>query len=94
MSVRVQRSFDLLCAFLDRWQVVEGFAEARDSVDRRTPVGEPGKVVDEPSHRPLHLTESAGHHNQAAEREAAAEIGWRRDQDRPTSQVRPEPINA
>ena len=55
MSVRVQRAFDLLCAFLDRRQVVERFAEARNPMDRRTPVGEPGKIVDEPSHRPLHL---------------------------------------
>lgn len=46
-------------------------------VDRRTPVGEPRKIVDEPSHRALHLGEGARHHDQAAEGQAAAEIGRR-----------------
>jgi hypothetical protein len=41
MSVRVQRAFDFLCAFLDRRQVVERFAEARYPVDCGTPVSEP-----------------------------------------------------
>ena len=51
---------------------VERFAETRDPMDRRPPIGEPRKVVDEPSHCPLHLGEGARHHDQAAERQATA----------------------
>ena len=82
MPVRVQRVFDFLGAFLDRGQVVERFAEARDPMDRRTPVGKAREVVDEPSHRPLHLGEGAGHHDQAAEGQGAAEIGRRGHENR------------
>jgi len=78
VPVRMQRAFDLLGAFLDRGQVVERFAEARDPVDRRTPFGKAREVIDEPSHRPLHLGEGASHHDQAAKGQAAAEIGRRR----------------
>ena len=56
---------------------VKRLPEACDPMHRCLPVGNTREVVDEPSHRPLHLGEGARHHDQAAEAQVAAEIGRR-----------------
>src|SRR5258708_36601531 len=55
-------------------------AEICDSKQRGAPVGNGAEVVYEPSQRRLRLAERTRRHHEAAERNLAAEIQWRRNE--------------
>jgi hypothetical protein len=57
-----------------RLELGKRFMKGDDAQQRRPPVGDLRKAVDEPSQRMLHLIEGADRHHQLAERQRAMEV--------------------